>query len=108
MKKLLLALTLIASLSALASESKCFKKVSKDYRQLTIERNYDYDYVIDEVMSIEEMADRWEYTFETELAGDNYIVYQAASEYMSGFGYDALIVDRDTCETVEVDEVYAE
>lgn len=108
MKKLILAVSFILSFSAMATESKCFQKVSADYSQLTYERNYDFEYVIDNVMTISEMKEKWEGTFETELSSDHFIVYQAASEYMGGFGYDALVVDSETCETVEVDEVYAE
>jgi hypothetical protein len=105
MKKLILALTLILSFSVMADD--CLEKVRADYKQLTIERNYDYDFVGDAPTTIEQMMLIWD-TFETEYEGDSYIVYQASSEYYGGYGVDALVVSKNSCETVEVVEVYAE
>jgi hypothetical protein len=104
MKHMITFAILIVSMSSFAG---CLDKVTSDYRELTIQRNYDYDWVGLKSSSIADYSKRWS-TFTTQKSGDQYEVFEGQSEYMSGLGIDALIVDRNTCETVEVIEVYAE
>lgn len=106
MKYLMIALFLL-SLASFAGVS-CYEKIEADYRAFNIARDYEFDYVSKRaVVSIEKAKEIYE-TFDTELSGDEYEVYVGVSEYMSGYGEDALVVKKATCETVEVVEIYAE
>ena len=106
MKNLLLVLSLF-SFSAMASEV-CADKVLNDYMK-AVPANEQHA-LTGEVLKLEKGEKSFKaygvvvevnYNFATE-------VYFASSEYMGGYGVEALVVDPRNCETLKMENVYTE
>lgn len=116
-------LALVLSFSALAGN--CRKQAEEAYKQQVVKqhREWDQSYGISaddysqsyeeaylsrrEAISIDQAFDTYD-SFSTDLEGADYEVYVGVSEYMSGYGEDAVVVEKSTCKAVEFINVYAE
>ena len=106
MKALFLALTL--SISGFALAKNCEDKVLADYIK-AVPQN-EYHHLTGEVMKLAPGQKSFKAYGVTVVTGFNKAmdVYMAASEYMSGYGVEALVVDPETCETIKMENVYSE
>lgn len=106
MKFYILALSLVASTSILASE--CEQKVLQDYMK-NVSSN-EFHSLSNEVLSIKKNQKSFEaYGVEVALNYNHDVeVYFGSSEYMGGYGVEALVVDPATCETLKIENVYTE
>lgn len=106
MKALTLALTLMISGVALAQN--CEEKVLADYIK-AVPQN-EFHHLTGEVIRLKAAQKSFTAYGVTVETGFNKAtdVYLAASEYMAGYGVEALVVDPATCETLKMENVYTE
>lgn len=106
MKALTLAVTLM--ISGLAFANNCEDKVLADYIK-AVPQN-EFHHLTGEVIKLLPAQKSFKAYGVTVVTGFNKAtdVYMAASEYMSGYGVEALVVDPETCETLKMENVYTE
>lgn len=106
MKTFIMGLTLILSTAAFANT--CEEQVLTDYTKALAAN--DYHHLIGEVMNFKKFEKSFiSYGTKVELGFDlDVAVYLAASEFMGGYGVEAIVVDPATCKTLKMVNVYAE
>ena len=106
MKSVLIALLLSVSASSFAQN--CHDQVESYYQQLNYERNYDDEGISTQPVEIEEVRSEYgNLDFDT-AEPSNFAIYFGHSSSWGGYGVDALIYEKATCEVVAVEEIYAE
>ncbi len=106
MKTLLIGLSLAFSLSSFANN--CEEKVLADYIKAT--PGNEFHRLSSGAILVGKSQAAFKY-YDSEIAlGYNFDVeiYIASSEYMGGFGMEALVVKPTTCETLQMENVYRE
>lgn len=106
MKNFLLVLSLF-SFSAMAVQA-CEDKVLNDYIK-AVPAN-EYHALTGEVLKVQKGQKSFKAYGVTVEVNFNFDieVYMASSEYMGGYGVEALVVDPRTCETLKMENVYSE
>ncbi|MGK0367570.1 MAG: hypothetical protein ACI9QD_000707 [Thermoproteota archaeon] len=109
MKKLICILLLLGSFSALATES-CSSKVKTYWQDFNDARGYD-NFGIDanpiDLNKYINEAYNSDINFPVYESSD-LSVYQGYSEYYSGYGIDAVVVENETCKIIDVVVIYVE
>jgi hypothetical protein len=106
MKLVILSLSLMVSAAAFGNN--CDQKVLQDYIK-NVQSN-EFHSLSNEVIAVKKNEKSiTAYGLEVAL---NYkhdvVVYFGSSEYMGGYGVEALVVDPATCETLKMENVYTE
>jgi hypothetical protein len=106
MKLFILGLSLL--LSSVAFGKSCEEPVLKDYIN-ALEAN-DYHHLTGQVFNFQKLEKSFTYYGkQVELGYDfDVTVFIAASEFMSGYGLEAVVVDPATCKTLKMVNVYTE
>ena len=106
MKLIILGLSLI--LSTVAFGKSCEEQVLKDYIN-AFEAN-EYHHLTGEVFNFKKLEKAFTYYgTQVELGYDvDVTVYIAASEFMGGYGLEAVVIDPTICKTLKMVNVYAE
>ena len=106
MKLIILVLSLI--LSTVAFGKSCEEQVLKDYIS-AFEAN-EHHHLTGEVFNFKKLEKAFTYYgTKVELGYDvDVTVYIAASEFMGGYGLEAVVVDPTSCKTLKMVNVYAE
>ena len=106
MKLIILGLSLI--LSTVAFGKSCEEQVLKDYIN-AFEANENH-HLTGEVFDFKKLEKAFTYYgTQVELGYDiDVTVYIGASEFMGGYGLEAVVVDPTTCKTLKMANVYAE
>ena len=106
MKTLILVLSL--AISSVAFGKSCEEQALKSYMNTFV--NNEFHHLTGEVYSFKKLEKSFKYYgTEVELGFDVDVeVFFAASEYMGGYGIEAVVVDSLTCETLKMVNVYAE
>lgn len=106
MKILILGLSLL--LSTVAFGKSCEEQVLKDY--INAFEGNDYHHLTGQVFNFQKLEKAFTYYgTQVELGYEmDVAVYIAASEFMGGYGLEAVVVDPATCKTLKMVNVYTE
>lgn len=106
MKTLLIAFLVTVSANSFAKN--CHDQVESYYQELNYERNYDDEGISHQPVEIEEARKDWENLDFDAAELENFAIYYGYSSAWGGYGVDALIYEKATCQVVAIEEVYAE
>lgn len=106
MKLLVLGLSLI--ISSVAFGKTCEEQALKDY--ISAFEGNDYHHLTGQVFHFQKLEKAFTYYgTQVELGFDvDVTVFIAGSEFMGGYGLDAIVVDPATCKTLKTSSVYTE
>lgn len=100
-------LVLISSILFSANAVACYSQAVSVYTQAMNERRHDNIHVYNEAVQLKagQSYDSYGVIFEYE---QDVLIFEGSSEFMSGFGVEAIVLEPNTCRLIEMVQVYAE
>lgn len=101
------ALLLLSSLLFSTNVLACYSQAVSIYTETMNERRHDNIHVYKEAVQLKsgQSYETYGVVFEYE---QDVLIFEGSSEFMSGFGVEAIVLEPNTCRLIEMVQVYAE
>jgi hypothetical protein len=104
--KLIVATFLLISMNLFAED--CFRAVEQGYSEHNEIHGYSTQNISKNGLTSKSFKSQWKEFEAQNYQSSKFLIYKGLSLKQNIAGVDAVIVDRDTCEIVDVAEVYVE
>lgn len=106
MKLIFICAFVFFSITALAKD--CQRTVLDAYSEHNEIHGYKTQEISKNALSVESFKSKWTEFEASDYKNPNFLVFKGLSLKQNVVGVDAIVIDRESCEIVEVSEVYVE